>query len=95
MPTAGKSYVGKQLAQLMHKTFIDTDQKIMEAIGETLASYIAKNGNEQFLHLEAQTILSIGDDIRNTVISTGGSVVYNPKAMEFLCKISVVIHQSK
>ena len=82
MPGAGKSTVGKHLARVLSLPFLDTDQLIEERCGCTLQDIIDSEGLEAFRHKEAETILSL--DVSRHVISTGGSVVYYPRAMAHL-----------
>lgn len=90
MPTAGKTYLGKRLAMKLGKAVIDTDVHIQNIYGKSLKDLIAEVGNDGFLGLEASAIQSL-DGIKNTVICTGGSVVYNDSAMAHLRSMSTIM----
>lgn len=90
MPSAGKSTVGVILAKYLGMSFIDTDVLIQTTHGELLQVILNKVGPEAFLQKEEDAILSL--DCGNTVVATGGSVVYSEKAMEHLKKNGIVIY---
>ena len=82
MPGAGKSVVGKRLARSLSLPFLDTDQLIEDRWGCSLQEIIDSEGLEAFRIKEEETILSL--NVVRHVISTGGSVVYYPRAMAHL-----------
>ncbi|MGD0535164.1 MAG: shikimate kinase [Methanoregula sp.] len=90
MPGAGKSTVGVILAKALGRTFIDTDIMIQENAGRLLQEIIDTEGPAAFLKTEEETVLSLS--CRNSVIATGGSVVFSRKAMESLKKEGVVVY---
>jgi shikimate kinase len=89
MPCSGKTTQGTKLASMMNKLFIDTDTIIEQNEHKTLSNII-ESGNEYFLDIEKQTILNL--KCSNTVISTGGSVIYSEEAMKHLQQISTIIY---
>ena len=90
MPASGKSTVGVILAKILGMDFVDTDIIIQQNEGARLNQIIEKNGVEAFLKTEEQAILNL--QARNTVIATGGSVVYSSAAMEHLATGSKIIY---
>ncbi len=90
MPGAGKSSVGKALAKRLGKPLIDTDDLIIETSIAPLQDIVDLHGDMALIDIEEQCILRImpGQDC---IISTGGSVIYSKKAMEFLKEISIVV----
>jgi shikimate kinase len=90
MPGAGKSTMGVILAKTLGRHFIDTDIVAQENTGRLLQEIIDAEGTDAFLKTEEKTILSL--HCRNTVIATGGSVVFSKRAMEHLKKEGVVIY---
>ena len=79
MPGAGKSTVGVVLAKAMPMRFLDTDLSVQERMGECLQDTINREGKEGFLKIENEVLSTI--HVENTVIATGGSVVYGKEAM--------------
>lgn len=90
MPGAGKSTVGVVLAKTMGKRFLDSDLVIQEIEGKRLPELIAELGSEGFLEVEDRVNASLRCE--NTVIATGGSVVYCERAMKHLKEISTVVY---
>ena len=82
MPSSGKSTIGKPLSQDLEMQFIDTDALILESEKRALKDIVNEDGLQKFLEIQEKIILEI--DAKNYVISTGGSVIYNSKAMEHL-----------
>jgi len=79
MPGAGKSTLGVLLAKALGMEFIDTDILIQKNEGRRLQEIIDHYGIEYFLNTEERTILGL--NAFNSVIATGGSVIYSEKAM--------------
>ncbi len=90
MPGVGKSLLGQKLAKRLHYKFIDTDKIIEKKTGLKLQQIIDRWGNKRFLEMEQEIILGLGE-LKNCLMASGGSVVYSPKAMEFLKKSSTVV----
>ena len=90
MPAAGKSTIGVILAKTLGMHFVDTDILIQEKEGELLQNIIDKKGNDYFKQVEEKVLC--GMDVRDTVISTGGSAIYYPSAMEYLKKDGLIIY---
>lgn len=89
MPGAGKSFLGRKLAKKLNWKFIDTDNLIKKNNKEELQE-ILKKSEKRLLKLEEKEVLNI-NNFERTIISTGGSVCYSKKGMEFLKKNSLII----
>lgn len=92
MPGAGKSMVGVLLAKTLRKRFVDTDLLIQETTGRHLQEIIDTDGVDAFMKTEEEIVLR--HTFHNTVIATGGSVVYSPKAMAHLKSDGIVVYLS-
>lgn len=90
MPGVGKSTIGRKLAKKLNYKFIDADRIIEERKDSTLQQIIDNWGDEEFLKIEQGVILEL-NKLKNCVISPGGSVIYSPKAMNFLKENSLVV----
>lgn len=90
MPGVGKSTVGVLLAKRLGYGFLDTDILIQTREKKTLKQLIDQLGLDGFCRIEADYILSV--DLSEHVIATGGSVVYDAKAMAHLHRGGLVIH---
>lgn len=90
MPTAGKSTCGVILAKVLGYQFIDSDLIIQKEQNRLLKDIIKENGVDGFLKIENDVNASI--QASNSVIATGGSVVYGKEAMEHLRSIGTVVY---
>lgn len=92
MSGAGKSTLGVLLAKALGKHFVDTDIVIQKQTGRLLQELLDTEGVARFLEIEEETMLSLS--ATDSVISTGGSVVYSEKAMQALRKNGTVVYLS-
>lgn len=90
MPGSGKSTVGVLLAKIIGYDFIDSDLLIQAKEGKKLYRILEDSGIDYFNRVENSVNASIECD--NTVIATGGSVVYGEEAMEHLKSIGTVVY---
>lgn len=90
MPGSGKSTIGARLAQSINWAFMDSDYLLESLYASRLQDITDALGKEAFLDLECGMILSIRAS--RCVIATGGSVVYRPRAVEYLQSLGPVIH---
>jgi shikimate kinase len=80
---AGKSTVGKLLAQRLNWQFVDADDAIQAAAGATIAEIFSQNGEPWFRELEHQTIrhLATEDQI---VLALGGGAIEDARSRNLL-----------
>lgn len=90
MPGAGKSTIGRALAEGLGLRFVDIDKEMEARHGKPLQTILDEAGDGGFIELEEEAVLRLGD-IRDALISTGGSIVYSQKAMERLKDISTIV----
>lgn len=86
----GKSTIGVVLAKVLGYQFLDSDLLIQKQEGRKLHQIISQEGNEGFKIIENRVNASI--QAEETVIATGGSVIYCPEAMEHLKSIGTVVY---
>ena len=72
---AGKSTVGKSLAETLGMDFIDTDEYIVEKENMTIPEIFAEKGESGFRDIETEAVRYLRENCCNTVISTGGGAV--------------------
>lgn len=90
MPSCGKSTLGRLLAKELGYAFLDTDDVIIERNGCPLKDILDNEGLDGFIRREEEAVCSVAAE--NTVIATGGSVVYSPKAMEHLKSLGRIVY---
>lgn len=89
MPASGKSTVGVILAKTLGVGFVDTDLLIQQREKRLLQEIIDSDGIERFLDAERDAVLAL--DCRNTVIATGGSVVFRSESMQKLMQNGTIV----
>lgn len=82
MAAAGKSTLGRRLAKRLDWAFVDTDLLLEAWWGAPLQQIKDHLGLEAFMQAEAEQILRL--HLKQSVIATGGSVVYSEVAMSHL-----------
>lgn len=90
MPGAGKTTVGRILAEKLGMGFCDTDEEIEKIAGESPEKIIEKYGEERFREIETEVAES-GSSLRGVVIATGGGTILREKNVEKLRSCGVVI----
>ena len=82
--------MGVVLAKRLGYRFIDSDLVIQDRYDKLLHELIEEHGVEGFWRIEEEVNASLTP--RRSVIATGGSVIYGPRAMEHLREIGTVVY---
>ncbi len=90
MPGAGKSTVGVLLAKRLGLNFVDTDLLIQVRHHASLQQIIDAKGYLALRDFEEQVLLEM--DLQDSLISTGGSVVYSDAVMQRLSAAGPLVH---
>ena len=90
MAGAGKSSIGKMLANYLKFELVDSDQLIEANQNKSLQEILVENGIQEFKKIEEAAILSV--EFNQTVLATGGSAIFSKKAMNFIKSNSSVIY---
>jgi shikimate kinase len=90
MAGAGKSTVGRLVAAGLGFAHLDTDDLLAAAYARPLQETYDLLGRKRFLAAEEELVAGL--DLARCVVSTGGSVVYGPRAVARLRSLGPVIH---
>lgn len=90
MAGAGKSTIGRSLAETLGFEFIDLDDYIEEKVGKTIQEIIDDEDESALLQLEKQRMYEI--DLTRRLVAPGGSIIYNPDLMEYLRQHSTLVY---
>lgn len=71
---SGKTVVGSELAKIMGRRFVDTDELIEEEQGVAIKAIFAMYGEEHFRDLEYECCKNVSR-LKNCVVSTGGGAL--------------------
>jgi len=81
MPGCGKTRVGKIVARLLGRDFVDLDAEIVRTAGMTIPEIFAKFGEARFRELEREEAKKVAAR-SGLVIATGGGAIVQPGAPE-------------
>ena len=74
MPSSGKTTVGRYLAGLTERKFVDTDEEIVKKIGMDIKTYFKEYGEEAFRDVESEVIKEVSKE-GGLIIATGGGAI--------------------
>ena len=80
---AGKTTIGRRIANLLDFSFIDTDNEIEDDQGCSVDEIFKYGGEECFRDIETRLLQNI-KNVKNSVIATGGGIVLRDVNMEIL-----------
>lgn len=89
MPGSGKSTIGRRLAKAMGVPLLDTDVKIVETSGRTIAEIFETDGEPGFRRIEEDVIRAALQE-HDGILSLGGGAVTSPGVREALAGHTVV-----
>ena len=94
MPGSGKSTIGRLIAELTGKRFVDMDAEIETRADMTIPEIFEKYGEKHFRDLESETAADLGKE-HGLVIATGGGAVLRPENVDALRQNATVIHTER
>ena len=80
---SGKTVVGSELAKIMGRRFVNTDELIEEEQGVAIKAIFAMYGEEHFRDLEYECCKNVSR-LKNCVVSTGGGALTFERNVEAL-----------
>lgn len=88
---AGKSSVGRKLADRLGMSVVDTDELIERSAGMKISEIFARYGEEHFRELEKKAVAE-ASKLENHVIITGGGVVLKEENMKNLRRNGIIVY---
>ena len=88
---AGKSTIGRQLAQQLNMDFVDSDAVIEERAGADISWICDLEGEEGFRKREERIINEL-TQLQGVVLSTGGGAVMSKENRNYLSARGIVIY---
>lgn len=89
---AGKTTMGRLLAEKLNYSFIDTDVYLFESTKKTVAEIVEKEGWDGFRIRESQVLKDV--TMPRRVIATGGGMVLAEKNRQFMQQMGIVFFLS-
>ncbi len=79
MMGAGKSTVGRLVADALGRDFVDTDAEVERVAGESVAEFFSGRGEEAFRAEEHRAVVRAGSRRESAVVSVGGGAVLDER----------------
>ncbi len=89
MMGAGKTSVGRLLAQRLEWEFIDTDERVERAASASIAEIFSRQGEEAFRALEREVLAAL--PTRNAVIALGGGAAVASESRALLRELGTLV----
>lgn len=89
---AGKTTVGKLLAQELAVEFIDTDERIESEQGRKISDIFAEDGEKAFRDMETDLLKRLQNDKESCVLSIGGGMPVREENRSLLREIGTVVY---
>lgn len=86
----GKTSVGKELARLLKRPFVDLDRMLVAEAGQSVADIVAQGGWEEFRRREKELVARCHHQ-RGQVLATGGGVILDPDNVRILKENGVLV----
>jgi shikimate kinase len=90
MMGTGKSTIGRELARLLGRKFIDTDQALEQKFGLTVNEIFAQHGEDFFRDAEKTLALELASSF-NRVIATGGGTILEADVRQAFAASGLII----
>lgn len=90
MPGAGKTTVGKEIAQILNREFVDCDEELVREAGMEIPAYFQRYGEAAFRDLETKVLAQVTQR-SGLVIATGGGCVTRPENRDLLRQNGTVV----
>ncbi len=80
---SGKTSAGRQLAEVLERSFFDADAVFSERSALSITDFVAESGWSEFRRLESQILRELAQK-ESIILATGGGVVLNPENRRML-----------
>lgn len=87
---SGKTTFGKACARKLGMEFLDADEYIVEKAGKSIPEIFAQDGEDAFRKLETEVLMYWRDNLKNTVLATGGGMPLRKENARLLREIGKV-----
>jgi shikimate kinase/3-dehydroquinate synthase len=88
---SGKSTVGRKIAQMTNRKFVDLDSMIEQEANMPIPEIFSKHGEKHFREIESK-VLRDCEQSNNLIVATGGGIVENQQNIEFMKNTGTLVY---
>jgi shikimate kinase len=88
----GKSSIGRTLAGMIDRPFVDSDSVIVQRLGMSIAAMFRIGEERRFRQVEADVISELVADVPPKVIALGGGALVDPATLAVLLDRALLVH---
>ena len=88
---AGKTTIGRRLAEALQRPFYDIDDEVEASVGKTITTIFAESGETAFREIEGAILISVAAIRPPAVIASGGGIVLRKSNRDLLRENAVTI----
>ena len=88
---AGKTTLGRALAEHLGWGFVDTDERLAERVGATASDYLRDRGEAAFRAVEVETVDEVWAAPGPQVVALGGGAILSQPVRDALAQPSVFV----
>jgi shikimate kinase len=86
----GKTTVGRALARILNREFVDLDRAIVKEAGKGIPEIFAEHGEGVFRDLEHEALLDALEDRTPSIVACGGGIVVRPENRALLRDVTTI-----
>jgi shikimate kinase len=86
----GKTTVGRRLADVLSRPFVDLDEHVVERTGQSVRAFVERYGWKAFRREETSVLVEAAV-AKNRIVATGGGIVLAPPNVELMRRSGRVI----
>ncbi|MHC0035935.1 shikimate kinase [Pseudoneobacillus sp. C159] len=86
---AGKTTVGKELADCLRRPVFDTDEEIVRSTNRTISDIFATEGEAFFRSLEITCLRNL--PVENSIITTGGGIILSKENRSWMKEKGIIV----
>ncbi|MCK5738315.1 shikimate kinase [bacterium] len=87
---SGKSTIGRKIAKILKRPFVDSDDFIENRAGCTISEIFAQQGEAEFRRLERECVLELSGQ-PGIIMALGGGAILDPDSWLVLTKTGVTV----
>lgn len=91
LPGAGKTTLGKKVAEKLGLNFYDLDHEIIKLTGKSISDTFDQEGEEYFRSVEKTTLQKLIEEESSFVLATGGGTPCFNRNMELMNEVGVTV----